>query len=180
MSLTVTFRAVGVFLYFENLELQGVTPDSRVKAVMDEIIRKNEDFDYKFITLGNGKEIVSEISYDYDASSDRPPNTSAPPVIGPRSLKNQFPANPALIWQYYRSVTGRVGSTGPRYNIRTLSEGQPSFAEARMNDDLVGPPDFQIESYDLIWRLVQIQISPEKLELFQAAMKSEVSRRSQM
>ncbi|MEM8908029.1 MAG: hypothetical protein AAGD05_09310, partial [Bacteroidota bacterium] len=54
-----------------------------------------------------------------------------------------------------------------------LSRGQPSFANQPLNfyDSFFGaiPDNFQIHTYNLTWRLVQIQMSPENQAKFMAA-----------
>ena len=165
--LQVSFRIVGLFCYFENIQLTDLTPSSTVKEVMDAIKSKQTAFNYKTVTLRKGtsneKEIVEEMSYNFSQTSKTPYNTSGTPQDGKRSLINTH-GDKSLVWQYYRSATGSVD--GSVCEMKLFSKGQPSFATTalNMNDPFFGqfPSSFQLSTYNLTWRLVQIEITPEK------------------
>ncbi|AGC77858.1 hypothetical protein LX97_01966 [Nonlabens dokdonensis] len=172
--LQVSFRVVGLYCYMENLQLTDVTENSTVKEVMDSIQRKNPAFSYKSMILRKGqpdeKEIVDEITYDFSASSQLPYNTSGRPDDGVRDLTGSL-SSTSLVWQYYRSATGSVN--GAVCELKLFSQGQPSFANTplNMNDPFFGrfPDSFQLSTYNLTWRLVQIQMTPEKQAEFMQA-----------
>ncbi len=166
MAVQVSFRIVGLFCYFENLQLDTVNPDSKVKDVIKSQV---SGFDYTPISLG-GKEIVDTMSYDFTNSSTTPYNTSGRPMDGFRDLSNVI-ADTSLVWQYYRSVTGTIN--GLVCELKLFTEGQPSYATTDLNSNYsffgTIPEGFEVHTYNLTWRLVQIQMSPERQAKFLAA-----------
>ena len=169
MSLQVSFRVVGLYCYFENLQLPNVNAQSTVKDVMNEVKNVQPAFDYKSVLM-DGKEIVDTMSYDFTSSSRTPYNASGTPPDGLRDLSNVI-AGTSLVWQYYRSVTGSID--GSVCEIKLLSQGQPSFAKLSLdyNDPFFGklPANFKVSTYNLTWRLVQIQMSPANQAKFMLA-----------
>ncbi|MFC4632593.1 hypothetical protein ACFO3O_01665 [Dokdonia ponticola] len=169
MSLQVSFRVVGLYCYFENLQLSNVSPQSTVQEVMNAVQGAESAFSYKSVDMG-GKEIVDTMSYDFTSNSRTPYNSSGTPAQGSRDLSNKM-GDTSLVWQYYRSVTGSID--GSVCEIKLLSQGQPSFATTPLdyNDSFFGslPANFQISTYNLTWRLVEIQMSPEKQAAFMLA-----------
>lgn len=172
MAIQVSFRAVGVYCYFENLQLSDVNPHSTVQEVMDSIKHTTTGFDYAFGTTNSGKQIVDSISYEFTDSSQTPYNASGRPENGLRDLDNQI-AKLGLVWQYYRSATGTINGTV--CEIRFLQRGQPSFTTTALDfyDPFFGalPAEFDLHTYNLTWRLVQIELKPEKQATF-AAVKA--------
>lgn len=179
MSLNVTFRVVGVYCYFENLTVEGVDANSTVAEVMAAVRRERPAFNFFAGTSPiSGNEIVDTIEYDYSNDSMRPPNTSAPPADGFRDLSNQLGGSgPSLIWQYYRSVTGSIGGTGDPYEIKLITPGQPSFATTAISQDLSVPSNFDIGAFNLTWRILQLQLDPERQAAFQAAKLEAMQKR---
>lgn len=173
MALQVSFRVVGLYCYFENLNLSTVSPTSTVKEVMDAIKQEKPGFDYQTIKVENSqKEIVSELIYDFNNSSTQPYNTTARPQDGRRELSISLtPSAPAAVWQYYRSITGTLN--GSTCELKLFNKDQPSFADLALNSnyDYFGslPEGFQIRTYNLTWRLVTIQMTPEKQAEFMLA-----------
>lgn len=170
MSLQVSFRVVGLYCYFQNLIVPNVTATSTVKSVMDQIVLLQPSFGYQSIVLpGNGKEIVDEMSYTFGPNSTRPFNASQP-TEGARSLVGKIGPT-SLVWQYYRSVTGSIDGTV--CEIKLIDDGQESFATQAMNayDPRFGavPARFDISTYNLTWRLVQIQMSAANQARFMQA-----------
>lgn len=170
MSLQVSFRVVGLYCYFENLQLSGVTESSTVKEVMDAISAAKPNFQYKPITLSGGKEIVDTMSYDFNSDSTTPYSSSGRPQVGDRDLTISL-GNTSLVWQYYRSVTGTID--GNVCELKLFNDGQPSFATTALDNNysFFGslPPNFKISTYNLTWRMVQIQMSPENQAKFMLA-----------
>ena len=170
MSLQVSFRVVGVYCYFENIRPTGVTASSSVKEVMDAISAEKPDFKYTPITLPSGKELVDTMSYDFTDTSTTPYSSSGRPQNGFRDLSNDIGAT-SLVWQYYRSVTGTIDGTV--CEIKLFNQGQPSFATTALDNNYSRfgsiPPNFQVSTYNLTWRLVKIQMSPEKQAAFMLA-----------
>ena len=168
MSLNVSFRVVGLYCFFENMLVDNVDENSTVKAVMDQIVAAKANdpdvFSYKPTTMG-GSEIVDSLKYDFTSNVSQDPfNSTLPIAPGERELSNQI-GNLGLVWQYYRSVTGSVGGGAP-FEVKLLSRGQPSFANQSMNfnDPTLGssvPDGFVAGAYNLTWRLVQIQMTPQ-------------------
>jgi len=170
MSLQVSFRVVGLYCYFQNLIVPNVTAASTVKAVMDQIVLLQPSFGYQSIVLpGNDKEIVDEMSYTFGPNSTQPFNASQP-TPGARSMVGTIGPT-SLVWQYYRSVTGSIDGTV--CEIKLIDDGQESFATQPMNayDPRFGavPANFDISTYNLTWRLVQIQMSAENQARFMQA-----------
>jgi hypothetical protein len=170
MSVQVSFRVVGLYCYFENLQLQGVDPTSTVQQVMDAIAQQQPAFAYKSFD-SSGKQIVNELSYQFGDNSQQPYNTLSRPSNGPRDLSISFGPT-SLIWQYYRSVTGTIN--GSVCEIKLITQGQPSFADTALNTYdprfMSIPEGFVIQTYNLTWRLVQIQMAPETQAKFMKAM----------
>ncbi|MEM8962030.1 MAG: hypothetical protein AAGD38_11150 [Acidobacteriota bacterium] len=146
---------------------------------MDEIESLNLGFSYTSGPLPpSGKEIVDSITYTYTDASQRPPNTADPgPANGPRDLDNSI-APTALVWQYYRTVTGSIGGAGQSYEIKIITPGQPSFAVTGVTQDLKVPPNFEIGAINLTWRIVQIQLSPENQMRFLSAKMEALKKRT--
>lgn len=169
MSLQVSFRVVGLYCYFENLHLPSVHPTSTIQQVMDALKIAEPTFNYSAINM-DGKEIVNNMSYNFGPNSKTPYNSSRRPDDGPRDLSNHI-GDTSLVWQYYRSVTGIFNRTV--CEIKCLSQGQPSFSTTALNyyDPFFGaiPPEFNISTYNLTWRLIQVRMSPEKQAKFMLA-----------
>lgn len=165
MSLQVSFRVVGLYCYFENLQLPTVGPTSTVKAVMDQIVIAKPAFNYTA-----NAQFVDTMTYDFTSGSKTPYNSTPPVAPGMRAMTDNL-GNPSLIWQYYRSVTGSIGGTV--CEIKLISNGQDSFTKRVMNDydPYFGavPANFQISTYNLTWRLVQIQMTPARQQAFMQA-----------
>ena len=152
MSVTVSFRVVGLYCYFENLVLPNCTPSSTVQQIMDAIAAAQPAFSY-----GAGNE-VTEMAYTFSDSSTQPYNTLSRPKNGYRSESESI-GSVANVWQYYRSVTGSINGTV--CEIKIISPGQPKFNETALNQNLVVPAGFNISTYNLTWRLVRLQLTPE-------------------
>lgn len=172
MSLQVSFRVVGIYCYFENLVLETVSPSSTVKEVMDAIAAVRPAFSY-----GGGDE-VSTMSYTFGPESTQPYNTLTRPSNGYREESELMGPGGGTVWQYYRSVTGAINGTN--CEIKTISKGQPKFAATALNKDLNVPSGFDIATYNLTWRLVRIQMTPEavskRLANAQVAVNRKVGR----
>ncbi len=170
MSVKVNFRVVGLYCSLPNITLHGVTSQSTIKEIMDAIKAHDPSFDYGHVVSNNNKIIVDHISYNFlNGQSDKPYNSS--PVIenGSRVLNNQLHNSPVSIWQYYRSITGTIN--GARCELKLFSVSQPSFSITKLddNDNSLGtiPEGFVIESYNLTWRLVKIEMHPNQLKNLQ-------------
>ncbi|MEL6477451.1 MAG: hypothetical protein AAFR17_08995 [Pseudomonadota bacterium] len=152
----LTFRAVGLYCYFEDLEIDG-DPTQTVKEVMDKVKALQPAFDY---VQAPGKAIIQSMSYDFSDSSNGPPNAMPKDKIG-RGMRNEASqlGDIARIWQYYREVV--VEKDGEEYPIRIRSKGQPPFSMQPLNKDEKVPPGFAIKRYNLVWRLVRLELTPE-------------------
>jgi hypothetical protein len=165
MSLQVSFRVVGLYCYFENLQLPTVGPTSTVKQVMDAIVVAKPAFNYTA-----NAQFVDTMTYDFTGASTTPYNSTKPVAPGMRALTDTL-GNPSLIWQYYRSVTGSIDGTV--CEIKLISSAQDSFTTRAINayDSYFGglPANFQISTYNLTWRLVKIQMTPARQQAFMQA-----------
>jgi hypothetical protein len=172
MSVKVNFRVVGLYCSLPGLRLARVTPKSTVKDIML-AIQADPASNFKFVEMqvfGN-KLIVDSMSYKYvNGQSNKPLNSSPTIQNGTRSLKNQLQTSPVAIWQYYRSVTGTINGT--KCELKLFTKGQPSYALTALdaNDPALGtlPQGFIIDSYNLTWRLVRIEMHPKQLEKLQS------------
>jgi hypothetical protein len=180
--LVVSFRVVGIYCYFEALTVNGVSSSSSVKDVMSAIQAQQEGqfFGFESGALPSGKEVVNKISYTFNPDSRTPYNTSQRPADGFRELENNLDIMPSLVWQYYRSVTGTID--GNVVELKLISSGQPSFADLSLDyyDPYFGsiPASFVPSAYNLTWRIVQLQLSPENVEKFQVAKQNVITTAS--
>lgn len=169
--MTVSFRVVGIYAYFENLDLPSVNPNSTVKEVMDAIVKARPEFSYLTMTLPSGKELVNEMTYTFGPGSTKP-YSSSQPSPGKRSIPMNIANNGiSHIWQYYRSVSGSIN--GEVAEVKLFNDGQPSFAERPIgaNNSRFGviPSGFNVSTYNLTWRLVAIEMQPPVQAMFLAA-----------
>ena len=162
MTTRVTFRVVGIYCYFPDLDLP-VEPTDTVQKVMDaiKIVRPAFNYAYKGGT-------VDMMSYDFSDASTIPPNVyGAPanrPKSGPRDEEELVGSSQALAWQYYRSVSGTFGDDKSLYEIKIVNDTptQPKFSETALNfGQQKGPANFTIVRYNLTWRLLKLQLSAE-------------------
>ncbi|NET00840.1 MAG: hypothetical protein F6K61_09755 [Sphaerospermopsis sp. SIO1G1] len=154
MTIPVTFRVVGIYCYFQTLQVP-VEPTATVKEVMEAI--QNMGLRFSFETNSTGS-FVNKLSYDYQSNgnhpSKRPSNTSRQNLDGSHSIEESGNGNVSTVWQYYRSTTVKIG--GSPFEIKTITPGQPSFATTSLNKDVNIPSGSSIQAYNLTWRLVSI------------------------
>ena len=171
MSVQVSFRIVGLYCYAENVMLPDNDPGDTIESIMD-ALKTYVPYGYVSGTLPNGKEIVDTLSFSYvgDQPPLKVPYNAKNPTAGFRDLSNNIGPT-SLVWQFYRSVTGKID--GEIVEIKLLQKGQPSFTDQvlNFNDPFFGsiPDSFEPSTYNLTWRLVQIQMSPESQAKFIAA-----------
>ncbi len=172
--LNLTFRVVGVYGFFENQGIPSLNPESTIEEIMVFFQESENAFNFGTAPVGN-RELVDFIFYDFNNTSQLPPNTSfdqasdVPP--GFRSSQNEIAPDGgrSLLWQYYRGVEGFFdGDPNTLYKIRIQSAGQPSFQDQRLNFTDGGvpftpPPGFNIRNFTLTWRLVRFQIQNDLL-----------------
>ncbi len=163
MTTKLTFRAVGIYCYFPYLELENIDPlKSTVKDVMDAIKAKGLGFNY--IPRGG---TVDTLSYTYSDDSIRPFNTQGVPDNGPRMEEEALGSSETLSWQYYRSISGTFPGDETLYQITIAN---PTFTQPKFGETLLGsgqqiPAGFKIFNYNLTWRLLRLQVSPEAAAL---------------
>jgi hypothetical protein len=158
MTTKVTFRVVGIYCYFPYLDLP-VEPGHTVKEVMDAIVQAQPAFSY-FDPNGN----VVTMSYNYSEASTRPLNTVNPgPANGPRDEQEVVGSSQALAWQYYRSVSGKFPGDDTLYEIKIANPTftQPPYNQTPLNAGIQVPSGFSIFNFNLTWRLLRLQLSPE-------------------
>jgi len=177
MSLTLNFRVVGLYLDFPNLSLTDVEPTSTVKKIMKQF-KDTRGFTYESEKTNSGKEIVTSMTYNYSASSQRPDNSSGDPPLGPRTLAIIIgdDVDVSRVWQYYRGA--KVMISGQEVDIEFPTFGQPSFTDLSLNEGNSLPADIPIISYSLTWRLVTIDKLPEQRGLnLRSALRRAVAAR---
>ena len=158
MTTKVTFRVVGIYCYFPYLDLP-VEPGHTVKEVMDAIVQAQPAFKY---TDKGGT--VDMMSYNYTVGSTRPFNTYGNgPKNGPRDEEELVGSSQALAWQYYRSISGRFPGDDTLYEIKIANPTftQPKYSQTALNFGTQVPSNFAIFNYNLTWRLLKLQLTPE-------------------
>jgi hypothetical protein len=158
MTTKVTFRVVGIYCYFPYLDLP-VEPGDTVKKVMDAVVQARPAFSYHGASGG-----VDNMSYNYSASSTRPFNTRDPgPANGLREEAESLGSSEALVWHYYRSVSGRFPDGDTLYEIKIANPtfSQPGYSTTALNAGIQVPSNFTIFNYNLTWRLLKLQITAE-------------------
>lgn len=164
MALTVNFRVVGVYGYFENLMFLDLSPQSTVQQVMDKIADTNANFSYH---SGGAPRLVDKIQYTFDRNSKAPPNSTFP-FPGTRSIENAFPNDQsAQVLQYYRSVKGKLG--GQDVELALPTQGQPPFSQLPLNSGMPNVPGFTVAAYTLTWRLVEVPFTTATRSKFLSA-----------
>lgn len=157
MTTKVTFRVVGIYCYFPYLDLP-VEPTDTVKKVMDAIVSVQPAFNY---TDKGGT--VDTMSYTFSDGSTRPFNTFGRPDNGPRDEQEVLGSSQALGWQYYRSISGKFPGDDTLYEIKIANPtfSQPKYSQTALNVGMQVPSGFTIFNYNLTWRLLRLQLSPE-------------------
>lgn len=159
MTTKVTFRAVGIYCYFENLELESIDPStSTVKDVMDAIQSKGLGFTYE-----EKNHTVDALAYRYSELSTRPFNTVYAPPYGFRQEEEAIGSSEAFSWQYYRSISGTLPGDDTVYEIKIVNATytQPRYGQTLLSSGQQLPAGFKISTYNLTWRLLRLQLSPE-------------------
>lgn len=161
-DLIVTFRAVGIFCYFDQVNINQITlasnaptgtPDpstlsetSTVKDIMLALMWDKNNvtlptdtpgvFEPNFaFTFSPSENTIESISYTYQPQSTRPWQTSAVPGSGRRSIASNLNADPKQVWQYYRSVSGKFPENTGFTEIKLVAANyqQPPFGTTPLN-----------------------------------------------
>jgi len=157
-STIVTFRAVGIYCYFPNLQVP-VTPDKTVKEVQDVIAMMKPEL--SIIEAPDGTNLIG-FGYDYTSGSVTPPNSNMA-SNGRRELNEHIVIQGvSTVWQYYRSAVYEL--EGQQIEVRAVTPGQPPYYETRLNEGIPTIPGGEIKSYNLTWRLVSIELTPEAFQ----------------
>lgn len=170
MATKVTFRVVGIYCYLPYLELPNIdASSSTVQDVMDAIQKLGVGFSY--VDKGGS---VDTMSYLYTQNSTRPFNTSAPPINGPRHESEIVGSSEALAWQYYRSVSGSFPGDQTLYEIKIANPtfSQPLYSKTPLAAGLQIPSNFTIFNFNLTWRLLKLQLSPDAARLRSARLSA--------
>lgn len=163
---TFTFRAVGIYCFLPNQEFSayGISETSTVQQIMNAIQAKNQQFSYDNIEIKPGKNIVDEIEFDFKQGDKVGPNASNPfPNPGEYEIDGTVLSTPgadSVVWQFYRNVVATDGA-GNSFTFVVPQPGQPSYTTVKLNDGVAVPDGFTITDYQLIWRAVNIQLSPD-------------------
>jgi len=196
-DLIVSFRAVGLYCFFNQVNINQIqlaedaphgldpaslTAESTVEEIMLALMYdKNNvtsDGNRNFSFTKSGA-VISSMQYTYEpGDSTRPFQTSAHPPKGMREIQSDLGVDPSRVWQYYRTVSGRVGESEGFTEIKLIAANfqQPPFSETPLNTYLDGsiaqiPSGFALNNYNLTWRCVTIDFSPEAKEKYLARMQ---------
>jgi len=183
-SFKVSFRVVGTYCYYQAIdlgELYGLTPANTVRDILDKFVEyTNGQFSYSYGPIDNGH-IVTNMAYDFEKNSKVPyntqyTNTGNTPDFGQRAVNQQInqtvidgAGGPfSTIWQYKRTVTGVVGEVSCEIEINSADKQTP-FDQRTFEDQLELPEGFSIESFNLTWRMMAVNLNAEKEAQFKAA-----------
>lgn len=159
MAIHLSIGVVDDFCFFDSLNLEHVNAHDTIETVMKAVQRSRPNFSFSAVELPNRKKIVSDIQLDipdYTAYAD-----------DNRFLHmNRYPQvhrddEVAKVWQYYRSVT--ISGGQHKFEIRTITPpySDNSFATTALNEDVHIPDNYQVITYNLIWRLVKLDLSAQ-------------------
>lgn len=185
-NVIVNFRVVGIYCYIPGYTLGdlGVTSSDTIQRVQNAVKSKynlenelNENVDgLKIIEDTN---VLTGFAYTFRRDSQRPFDATPEVELGRRELREQDlnygDGATKLVWQYYVSANLERGSKKiivardprPRNEPRNDGESkiQPKYHETPLNQDLpTDLEDYELKAYNIIWRLLAIDVSAEGLE----------------
>jgi len=169
MALELKFRVVGVYFYkkiaFDEL---GISETNTVKEVQD-AVATNLNGRLELIESKNNPPNLTEISFDFQDDDETPPNSATEIQKGTRTITENIVANgPSQVLQYSRSVDVKTNQD-TILRVKAVFDGQPNYGQTPLNKDLEDinnqiPQDWEIISYNLTWRLVEVNLNPSALE----------------
>ena len=177
----VNFRVVGIYCFITGYTLGdlGVTSGDNIQTVQNAVKSKynddnrlNEDVDgLKIFEDTSQSNVLTGFAYTFRQGEglSEIPFDAISVSGGRRELHERNDGATKLVWQYYVSANLERGSEKiivardprPRNDIGE-SKIQPKYHETPLNQDL--PTDlegYELKAYNIIWRLLTIDISPE-------------------
>ncbi|MCG8464653.1 MAG: hypothetical protein MI750_07360 [Xanthomonadales bacterium] len=160
MAIHLSIGVVDDFCFFDSMNLEHVEAHDTIETVMRAVHRSRPNFCFSAVELPNGKKIVSDIQLDI------PDYTAYAEDNRFLNHLNRYPqvhsdGDTAKVWQYYRSVT--ISGGHHKFEIRTITPpySDNSFATTALNQDVLIPENYQVITYNLIWRLVKLDLSAQ-------------------
>jgi hypothetical protein len=182
-NVRVNFRVVGIYCYIPGYTLGDLgvasgdniqTVQNAVKSKYNDDNRLNEDVDgLKIFEDTSQSNVLTGFAYTFRQDNSQQPFDASPGVDpGRRELHERNDGATELVWQYYVSANLERGSKKiivardprPRNEPRNDGESkiQPKYHETPLNQDLpTDLEDYELKAYNIIWRLLTIDISPE-------------------
>lgn len=185
-NVIVNFRVVGIYCYIPGYTLGdlGVTSRDTIQRVQNAVKDKyngenaltEETNKLNIIEDTRQYNVLTGFAYTFRRDSQRPFDATPEVELGRRELREQDlnygDGATKLVWQYYVSANLERGSEkiivarDPRPRNEPSNDGeitiQPKYHKTPLNQDLptdIG--DYELKAYNIIWRLLTIDISPE-------------------
>ncbi|HAA16275.1 MAG TPA: hypothetical protein DCE41_33065 [Cytophagales bacterium] len=185
MAINLQFQVVGPYLFRKSIQMPpSITPDSTVKEVLDVLSDKPNGGQNPLIpnfnywaghgTVNPQNNKVVALMYEFTSESTIPPNAKLQ-GDGFRLFSNlidipasftDIPSNTSVIWQFYRSVTGRFVNQpeGTELTVRLKIFGQPQFDITPLNkvtrgSNVLEDENFIVDTYNLIFRQVRVDLN---------------------
>ena len=180
-NVRVNFRVVGIYCYIPGYTLGDLgvasgdniqTVQNAVKSKYNDDNRLNEDVDgLKIFEDTSQSNVLTGFAYTFRQDNSQQPFDASPGVDpGRRELHERNDGATELVWQYYVSANLELGSNkiivarDPRPRNQNGSI-QPRYHDTPLNQDLPADlEDYRLKAYNIIWRLLAIDVSAEGLE----------------
>ena len=185
----VNFRVVGIYCFITGYTLGdlGVTSGDNIQTVQNAVKSKynhknglnDEDPDRFEIFENTGQDnVLTGFAYTFRQGEglSEIPFDAISVSGGRRELHERNDGATKLVWQYYVSANLERGSEkiivarDPRPRNEPSNDGeitiQPKYHKTPLNQDLptdIG--DYELKAYNIIWRLLTIDISPEGIKM---------------
>ena len=181
-NVIVNFRVVGIYCYIPGYTLGdlGVASGDNIQTVQNAVKSKyngenglTEETDgLNIIEDTNQYNVLTGFAYTFRQDSQQPFDASPGIKPGRRELRERNDGATELVWQYYVSANLELGSNkiivarDPRPRNEPSNDGeikiQPKYNKTPLNQDLpTDLGDYELKAYNIIWRLLTIDISPE-------------------
>ena len=186
-NVRVNFRVVGIYCFITGYTLGdlGVTSGDNIQTVQNAVKSKynddnrlNEDVDgLKIFEDTSQDNVLTGFAYTFRQGEglSEIPFDAIGASRGRRELCERIDDATQLVWQYYVSANLErerdskkiivARDPRPRNDIGGSSI-QPKYHETPLNQDLpTDLEDYRLKAYNIIWRLLKIDISAEGLEM---------------